>query len=56
MYLEYDHTSKQFTSCVQHCQGLHKGLLLWSETDTGDDLLPDLCQVISRSISDLLFI
>ena len=36
------YTSKPFTSC----QSLHKGLLLWSETGTGDDLLPYLCQFI----------
>ena len=39
-----------------HCQGSYKGLLLWSETDTGDDLLLNLCQVISRTSADLLFI
>ena len=39
-----------------HCQGSHKDLLLWSETDTGDDLLLNLCQVISRTSADLLFI
>ena len=45
------HTSKPFTSC----QSLHKGLLLWPETGTGDDLLPYLCQVISWTSADCLF-
>ena len=49
-------TGRDYHLSFLHCQGSYKGLLLWSETDTGDDLLLNLCQVISRTSADLLFI